>query len=85
MKILITGATGFIGSVLVHKLLSQGYSVRALVLPGEECKNLSQAGVEIAYGDLTNTESIAGICILQSFAYSLAVNSIGSSGDRQGQ
>ncbi|GAB4111514.1 MAG: NAD(P)-dependent oxidoreductase [Spirochaetota bacterium] len=62
MKILVTGATGFIGSVLVHKLLSQGYSVRALVLPGEECKNLSQAGVEIAYGDLTNTESIAGIC-----------------------
>jgi len=62
MKTLVTGATGFIGSFLVKKLLSQGYEVRALVLPGEKCEWLAQAGVEIAYGDLTDRKTIAGIC-----------------------
>lgn len=62
MKSLVTGATGFIGSVLVKKLLSQGYEVRALVLPGEKCEWLAQAGVEIAYGDLTEKKTIAGLC-----------------------
>ncbi|MEJ5361703.1 MAG: NAD-dependent epimerase/dehydratase family protein [Spirochaetota bacterium] len=47
---------------MCQKLLSQGYSVRALVLPGEKYENLLQAGVEIVYGDLTNKETIAGIC-----------------------
>lgn len=33
--VLVTGATGFIGSRVVHKLLEQNISVKALVLPPE--------------------------------------------------
>jgi nucleoside-diphosphate-sugar epimerase len=33
--VLVTGATGFIGSRVVHKLLEQNISVKALVLPHE--------------------------------------------------
>ncbi|MCX8124274.1 MAG: NAD-dependent epimerase/dehydratase family protein [Spirochaetes bacterium] len=62
MKNLVTGATGFIGSALVKKLLSQGYSVRALVLPGEDSKWLKDAGVEVVFGDLTERNTITGIC-----------------------
>ena len=31
MKILVTGADGFIGSHLTEKLIKEGYSVKALV------------------------------------------------------
>jgi len=33
--VLVTGATGFIGSRVIHKLLQQNISLKALLLPGE--------------------------------------------------
>ena len=38
--ILVTGATGHIGNVLVRKLLERGEKVRALILPGEDTSAL---------------------------------------------
>lgn len=62
MKILITGATGFIGSHLVDRLIKDERSnIRALVLrkPIEEIETenlerLKKQGVEILYGDIRN-------------------------------
>ncbi len=62
MKALVTGATGFIGSVLVTDLVARGHQVRALALPGESTERLERQGVEISRGDLTDPESIRGIC-----------------------
>ena len=62
MKALVTGATGFIGSVLVRELLARGHSVRALVLPGEQIDALEKQGVEIVRGDLEDAESLHGSC-----------------------
>src|SRR2546422_346504 len=42
----VTGATGFIGSAVVRKLLEQDREVRALVLPGANAKNLEGLDVE---------------------------------------
>lgn len=50
MKLLVTGATGFIGRNFLVHALAEGYSVRALVRTGRE-DNLPQA-VEIVYGSL---------------------------------
>lgn len=33
-RVLVDGATGYLGSHLVHKLCLSGYDVRALVHPG---------------------------------------------------
>ena len=58
MKILVTGATGFIGRHLVKRLASENYHVRALVLPREETSALDRLGIEIARGDVLDDQSL---------------------------
>ena len=59
MRVLVTGATGFVGGNLVRTLLDRGYDVRALVRPNSNALALEHLGVEEAQGDLRNRESIA--------------------------
>lgn len=58
---LVTGGTGFIGSHLVEELVRQGRKVRCLVKKDSDASLLKNLGVEIFYGDLTDTESLRGI------------------------
>lgn len=50
--IVVTGATGHLGNVLVRQLQEEGKTVRALVLPGEDCTALNDLGVEIVEGNV---------------------------------
>jgi nucleoside-diphosphate-sugar epimerase len=50
MKVLVTGATGFVGRHLVTRLVNTGHEVRALVSPGRNDSWLRQLGVEIVNG-----------------------------------
>ncbi|MGM0496847.1 MAG: NAD-dependent epimerase/dehydratase family protein [Bacteroidota bacterium] len=75
MKYFITGATGFIGVNLAHKLAKDGHKVNALVRSKEKAKLLNAPNIEIYYGDIHQTdvlekgiEGVDGIFHLSAFA-----------------
>jgi dihydroflavonol-4-reductase len=55
---LVTGATGFLGTNLVHELASQGWRVRAFGLPGSPDDWIRELDVEIVFGDLTRWSDV---------------------------
>ena len=59
MKILVTGATGKVGSRLAQRLAARGDQVRALVRDQARAGELSAAGIDLAVGDLLDAKSLA--------------------------
>lgn len=57
--ILLTGATGFVGSNLLREMLKQGLRVRCLIRNPSRAKAIKQPGVELLQGDITDRDSIA--------------------------
>ncbi len=62
MKMLVTGATGFVGSAMVRRLLHEGHQVRVLARPASNRRNLQGLDVQIIEGDLTQPESLQRAC-----------------------
>jgi 2-alkyl-3-oxoalkanoate reductase len=58
VKILVTGATGFLGSRLVSALAAQGHTVRALSRGSGMENQLQKTNVEIVRGDLKDLGSL---------------------------
>jgi dihydroflavonol-4-reductase len=58
MSVLVTGATGFVGSAVARALVHCGSQVRVLVRSGSDRGNLQGLAVEIAVGDLTDRASL---------------------------
>src|SRR5271156_6464794 len=56
MKCFVTGASGFIGSNLVHELSARGHQVKALLRPGADERGLAGARYERVSGDLLDRE-----------------------------
>lgn len=60
MKVLVTGANGFIGRALCRHLVDEGMSVRGLVRPGSTLGTLTDIpAVEVTHGDVLSTESLS--------------------------
>jgi dihydroflavonol-4-reductase len=57
--ILVTGASGFVGSAVAKCLVKAGHEVRALVRPTSPRINLAGLKIEIVEGDLHDAQSIA--------------------------
>jgi len=58
LTILVTGATGFVGSAVLRRVLAAGLPARALVRPGGDRRNLAGLPVELAEGDLGQPETL---------------------------
>jgi nucleoside-diphosphate-sugar epimerase len=65
MRVLVTGASGFVGSHLVDQLVERGTPVRCLVRQSSKLRYLDQNNIELAYGALDDStdwdEALAGV------------------------
>lgn len=57
-SILVTGASGFIGSAVTRRLIEEGHRVRCLLRHGSRTDRIDGLSVERAVGDLLDPESI---------------------------
>ena len=55
---LVTGSTGTIGNRIVHRLISEGMRVRALVRRPDQAAELTALGVEVVQGDITDPDAV---------------------------
>ncbi|HEX7382633.1 MAG TPA: hopanoid-associated sugar epimerase [Nevskiaceae bacterium] len=62
MRVLVTGATGFVGSAVVRRALAAGTQVRALARDGSDRENLAGLDVEVSIGDLRDQASLERAC-----------------------
>lgn len=61
-EVLLTGASGFVGSAVLRDLLSRGLTVRALVRVSSRLDGLAAPGAEFVEGDLRDVASLRSAC-----------------------
>lgn len=58
MKVVVTGATGHIGNVLVRDLIDRGYEVTSMVLNEKDKEVLKDLNTKLVYGDVRKIETL---------------------------
>lgn len=72
MKVMVTGANGFVGSHLVEELLSRGHQVAGLVRRTSNLRWLEGLGVDLVYGEVTEPASLVAPVRGAQIVYHLA-------------
>ena len=70
MKVLVTGANGFLGTHLVRQLLERGYEVTAMTRRAD--RGLINLGAKEAIGDVRSMESVIAACTGQDVVFHTA-------------
>lgn len=73
-KVLVTGASGFVGSAVAHALVRSGYSVRVLLRTTSARTNLADLDVEIAEGDMRDAAAVAQAMAGARFLFHVAAD-----------
>lgn len=79
-RILLTGATGYVGGRLLPLLVADGWRVRCLARQPKHLSSRVPEGVEVVQGDLLDADSLAKAMTGVEAAFYL-VHSMGASGD----
>src|SRR5438445_7072229 len=58
MKVLVTGANGFLGSWVTRSLVNEGHEVFALVRPNADVSELNGVDCKFVHGDVTDILSL---------------------------
>jgi len=74
MKTFITGASGFVGSAVLRRLVEENHTVVALVRPSSDRSNLAGLPVEIVTGDLTDPDSFAAALVGCDYLFHVAAD-----------
>ncbi|MGW0018361.1 SDR family oxidoreductase [Rhodococcus sp. NPDC003382] len=81
LRILVTGATGYIGGRLAPRLVAAGHRVRVLARTPDKLRDVPWAGdVEVVQGDLDDPDSVEAACRDIDVVYYL-VHSMGGRGE----
>ena len=70
--VLVTGGTGFLGSVLVHALVARGETVRVLARSTSDLSVLDGLDVEVVHGDVLQPETLSAATEGVDVVYHLA-------------
>lgn len=62
MKVLVTGATGFLGGWLVKRLLAEGHDVRIIKRANSSLEELEGLKLDVVSGDVTDLDSLMRAC-----------------------
>ena len=61
-RVLVAGATGYLGNFVARELKTRGYFVRALVRTPGKTGDLKEELDEIHSGEVTQPETLEGVC-----------------------
>jgi nucleoside-diphosphate-sugar epimerase len=79
MKILVTGATGYIGSAAATALLARGHEVVGLARSEQSAAKLRQMGLDAAMGDFADSSSLANAIVTSDVDAVVSTASVGAS------
>jgi dihydroflavonol-4-reductase len=71
-RVVVTGASGFIGSAVTRAVRSRGGDVVAMVEPGADCRNLATVDVERVVADIRDPAAVLAACAGARFVFHLA-------------
>lgn len=71
-RVVITGASGFIGSAVARAVRARGAQVVALVEPGADCRNLELIDTERVMADIRDPAAVRLACAGARFVFHLA-------------